>query len=80
MQFTRFGVGDAFWLHEASGSEIFYLHAGPDGCLYGSSVLPLHLFRHDPGSRSLLDLGKCSSAGGEAYSMGNLDGKLYISA
>jgi streptogramin lyase len=66
--------------YEASGSGIFYLHAGPDACLYGSSILPLHLFRYDPGNESLADLGKCSSAGGEAYSMGNYGGSLYISA
>ena len=66
--------------YEASGSEIFYVHAGPDGCIYGSSILPLHLFRYDPKDGELVDLGKCSTAGGEAYSMANLDGSIYISA
>ena len=32
--------------YQAGGSDIFYLHAGPDGCIYGSSILPLHLFRY----------------------------------
>lgn len=64
--------------YEASGSEIFLLHRGPDGALYGSSVLPLHLFRYRPDPADLVDLGVCSKAGGEAYSMGNLNGKLYI--
>ena len=66
--------------YEASGSNIFYIHAGPDGCVYGSSYLPLHLFRYDPLSGELVDLGKCSAAAGEAYSMANLDGSVYISA
>lgn len=64
--------------YQCSGSDIFLVHQGPDGCIYGSSVLPLHLFRYNPKSGELADLGKCSAAAGEAYSMGNLDGKLYI--
>ena len=48
--------------YEAAGSRIFCLHAGPDGCVYGSSYLPLHLFRYDPRDDSLVDLGRCSSA------------------
>jgi streptogramin lyase len=66
--------------YEAAGSEIFCLHAGPDGCVYGSSYLPLHLFRYHPGEDKLVDLGRCSSAAGEAYSMANLDGKIIISS
>ena len=64
----------------ASGSHIFYVHAGPDECLYGSSVMPLHLFRYNPKDGELIDLGPCSSATGEAYSMANLEGRLYISS
>lgn len=66
--------------YSASGSDIFYNHSGPDGCLYGSSVLPLHLFRYNPDTNELVDLGKCSTAGGEAYSMANFDGKICISS
>ena len=66
--------------YEAKGSDIFYIHEGPDGLIYGSSILPLHLFRYHPETGDMVDLGKCAGTGGEAYSMGNLDGKLYISA
>lgn len=66
--------------YEAAGSDLFYIHAGPDGCIYGSSIMPLHLFRYRPNKGELADLGKCSSAGGEAYSMANLDGRIYISS
>ncbi len=66
--------------YERAGTEIFYVHKGPDDLIYGSSILPLHLFRHNPGSGELVDLGRASSANGEAYSMANLDGKLYISS
>lgn len=66
--------------YEASGSDIFYLHAGPDGCVYGSSYLPLHLFRFNPEIGELADLGRCSASTGEAYSMANYQGRIYISA
>ncbi|MBD3181191.1 hypothetical protein GF312_02795 [Candidatus Poribacteria bacterium] len=66
--------------YQASGSDIFYVHAGPDNMIYGSSVLPLHLFRYNPENNELVDLGRCSKASGEAYSMANLDGKIYISS
>ncbi len=66
--------------YDVAGSDIFYLHAGPDGHLYGSSLLPLHLFRYDPTNGGLVDLGRCSKATGEAYSMANYGGKLYIAS
>ena len=66
--------------YEASGSRIFYLHAGPDGMVYGSSVMPLHLFSYDLVDGQVKDLGRCSTATGEAYSMANLDGVMYISS
>ena len=66
--------------YRAGGSRIFYIHKGPDDCVYGSSILPLHLFRYDPGDGQLADLGKCSPATGEAYSMANLGDHLYISS
>ena len=65
-------------VYESAGSELFLLHRGPDDHIYGSSILPLHLFRFVPSSGEMTDLGVCSTATGEAYSMGNLDGKLYI--
>jgi hypothetical protein len=65
---------------QLAGTDIFYVHVGPDDLIYGSSILPLHLLRYNPGTGELVDLGKASSGGGEAYSMANLNGKLYISA
>ncbi|HOS42426.1 MAG TPA: hypothetical protein PK794_01920, partial [Armatimonadota bacterium] len=65
---------------EGEGTAIFLCHTGPDGLVYGSSILPEHLFVHDPATGRLEDLGACSISGGEAYSMGNLDGKLYIAS
>lgn len=64
--------------YESAGSEIFLVHRGPDNKIYGSSILPLHLFRYEPESQAMDDLGVCTAATGEAYSMANMDGKLYI--
>ena len=66
--------------YEASGTDLFYLHPGPDGCLYGSSILPEHFFRYDPADGKMADLGLCSVSRGEAYSMANFDGRIYISS
>jgi len=50
---TMDGKVSTFDLHyDASGSDIFCLHAGPDGRVYGGSILPEHLFRYDPKSVS----------------------------
>lgn len=66
--------------YQGSGTDIFLLHQGPDGLLYGSSILPLHLFRYHPERGELKDFGRCTVSTGEAYSMANLDGRLYISS
>lgn len=66
--------------YEAAGTDIFCLHAGPDGKVYGSSVLPERFFRYDPGKDEMIDFGICSQASGEAYSMANLDGLIYIAS
>ena len=62
------------------GTTIFLVHLGPDGRLYGSSILPEHLFSCALDGSGMTDHGQCSVSGGEAYSMGNLDGKLYLSS
>lgn len=64
--------------YEAAGAYIFAVGAGQDGKVYGSSMLPLRLFAYDPSSNSLVNLGKASHATGEIYSMGSLNGKLYL--
>jgi hypothetical protein len=64
--------------YEASGAYIFVVGLGPDGRIYGSSMLPLRLFVYDPKNGLLINLGKAAYAGGEIYSMGVLNGKLYL--
>jgi len=65
---------------QGAGTDVFLVHLGPDGHVYGSSILPERLFRCDVETGELADLGQCSASGGEAYSMGNLDGLLYIAS
>ena len=64
--------------YEAAGSYIFVIGTGPDGKIYGSSMLPLRLFTYDPNSQTFTNLGKIPHANGEIYSMGSYDGKLYL--
>ncbi len=64
--------------HEASGAFLFMLSTGPDGRIYGSSMLPLRLFVYDPEDRILTNLGKAAQASGQIYSMGSYEGKLYL--
>ena len=65
---------------EGAGTNIYIVRPGPDERLYGSSILPLHLFRHDPQTGRTEDLGACSNSGGELYSMGCMNGRLYMCA
>ncbi|NWG01922.1 MAG: hypothetical protein HXY44_03565 [Syntrophaceae bacterium] len=64
--------------YEAAGSYIFVISTGPDGKIYGSSMLPLRLFVYDPQDQSLTNLGKASYANGEVYSMGSHEGRLFL--
>jgi hypothetical protein len=64
--------------HEASGAFVFVVGLGPDGRVYGSSMLPLRLFTYDPEDQSLTNLGKAANAGGQIYSMGSYEGKLFL--
>jgi hypothetical protein len=64
--------------YEASGAFIFVVGTGPDGRIYGSSMLPLRLFVWDPRDHFLSNLGRAAQGGGEVYSMGSYEGQLYL--
>jgi hypothetical protein len=64
--------------YEAAGSYIFVVGTGPDGRIYGSSMLPLRLFFYDPEYQSFTNLGKAAHANGEIYSIGAYGGRLYL--
>ncbi len=57
---------------------IFRIAAGPDGKIYGSTILPEYLLRFDPGDMSRVTMGLIPGA--EAYSMLSAHGKLFIAS
>ena len=63
--------------YETAGAGIFHIAPGPNNDLYGSSIMPLYLFRYDPASDKLTNLGRGAPETGEIYSFGHADGKLY---
>jgi len=65
---------------QGGGTNLYLIHHGPDGKIYGSSYLPEHLFRCELDGSGMTDLGVCSASQGEAYSMTNFGGKLAIAS
>lgn len=66
--------------YEADGTSIYVMTEASDGKIYGSSILPLHFFSYDPKVDEISYHGACCTASGEVYSMGNLNGKLYLAS
>ncbi len=63
------------------GANTFVIGAGPDGLIFGSTAMPLRMFRYDPRTGQSVDLGNpCPPAGGEIYSFLAVDGKLWSCA
>lgn len=63
--------------YRSDGTGIFHLAAGPNNTVYGSTIMPLYLFRYTPKTDKLENLGRGAPDNGEAYSFGHCDGKLY---
>ncbi|MFA5857840.1 MAG: WD40 repeat domain-containing protein [Elusimicrobiota bacterium] len=57
------------------GVDIFALAPGPDGKVYGSTILPLYIFRYNPKEEKIERLG--NHLGFEVYSFANWGGKLF---
>jgi len=62
--------------YAANGDSIFVVGVGPSNCVYGSTVMPLEIFRYDPAANRSEHLG--DMPGGEVYSMLERQGKLYL--
>lgn len=60
------------------GTDICGLHRGPDGDLYGTTIISMHLFRYQPRQRRLTDLGKVGWPGGEVYDVISTDDRVYM--
>jgi streptogramin lyase len=63
--------------YKAPGTGIFHLAEGPGKTVYGSTIMPLYLFRHTPKTGKTECLGRGGPDNGEAYSFGHADGILY---
>ena len=62
--------------YDGRESDVFRLAAGPEGRIYGSSILPLHFFTVDPEAREVHDFGRLGH--GEVYSFLTQGEKLYM--
>ncbi len=62
--------------YQGEGIGIFVVGVGPEGCVYGSTAMPLEVFRYDPRKQVSQHLG--NMPGGEVYSMLEDRGKLYL--
>jgi len=68
---------------QGGGTNLFVLHLGADGNVYGSSFLPEHIFRYRPsagadGKADMVNLGRCSVMLGEAYSIGHFSDGMMV--
>lgn len=62
--------------YSGAGDHIFMVGVGPGNCVYGSTAMPLEVFRYDPHSGHSEHLG--GMPGGEVYSMIEHEQKLYL--
>jgi streptogramin lyase len=62
--------------YQSEGIGLFVVGVGPEGCIYGSTAMPLEVFRYDPRMNKSEHLG--NMPGGEVYSMIENEGKLYL--
>jgi len=62
--------------YAGAGDMIFLVGNGPNGCIYGSTAMPMEIFRYDPKLNRSEHLG--AMPGGEVYSMLEREGKLYL--
>jgi len=66
---------------DGEGMHIFSLGSGPDGAIYGGVYNLLHLFRYDPGTKFMEDLGPpIPGSSGEFYSFHTLGTRLYMAS
>lgn len=67
---------DRTFKYAGIGDMIFVVGNGPGGNIYGSTALPMEIFRHDPRTQRNEHLG--GMPGGEVYSLLEREGKLYL--
>jgi len=62
--------------YAGKGDMIFVVGNGPNGCIYGSTAMPMEIFRYDPKVDASEHLGNIP--GGEVYSFLEREGRLYL--
>ncbi|MBM3262716.1 MAG: hypothetical protein FJY97_04735 [candidate division Zixibacteria bacterium] len=76
--FTFDGTPRPFYYKPCVASDICGLNLGPDGKIYGSTIISMHLFSFNPETRQLCDLGRVGWGSGEVYDVIAHDGKMYM--
>ena len=69
-------VTERTFKYAGAGDHLFMLGVGPSNCVYGSTAMPLEVFRYDQKSGKSEHLG--AMPGGEVYSMLENEKKLYL--
>lgn len=59
-------------------TDICGLHRGPDGNIYGSTIISMHVFKYDTQAGQLSDLGRVGFGHGEVYDVIAHGDKLYM--
>lgn len=67
------------YTYPGSDVRIFRIQLGPDGNIYGSTILPLHFFKCDPKEKKVSYVGMTRS-GAEVYSMQTYGSNLYMAS
>jgi len=62
------------------GTALHVMDVGPDGRIYGSTLMPNRLFMATPDGREVKNLGQFSFALGDAYSLTTIGEKLYLAS
>jgi len=76
--YTVDGETRRFSYHPRVATDIVGLNKGPDGKIYGSTIISMHLFCFDPQTRALSDLGRVGFGHGEIYDVIAHQDKLYL--
>lgn len=76
--YTVDGEARRFDYQPCVATDIVGLNKGPDGKIYGSTIISMHLFCFDPQTRELKDLGRVGWGGGEIYDVIAYKDKLYM--
>jgi len=60
------------------GTQICGLGKASDRSIYGTNIIGMHIFRHDPRTGQTRDLGHVGWRGGEVYNVIDVGGKIFF--